>query len=116
MYINDTMKMDLTKYRTPLEYWFANERQDSKKHMLITDTLLSLFPLLSLFLIASIGVVHVRHQKARVYLYLFVGVLLFYGATLGLQKIFSYYTIPVVALTWLLVTYVLYRKTIVARF
>jgi lipopolysaccharide export system permease protein len=116
MYINDTMKTDLTKYRTPLEYWFANERQDSKKHMLITDTLLSFFPLLSLFLIASIGIVHVRHQKARVYLYLFLGVLIYYGATLGLQKIFGFYTIPVVAFTWLIVTYLLYRKTIVARF
>jgi lipopolysaccharide export system permease protein len=116
MYINDTMKTDLTKYRTPLEYWLSDERRDSKKHMLITDTLLALFPLLSLFLVASIGIVHVRHQKARVYLYLFLGVLTYYGATLGLQKIFGFYTIPVVAFTWLLITYVLYRKTIVARF
>lgn len=116
MYINDTMKTDLTKYRTPLEYWLSDERKESKKHMLITDTLLSLFPLLSLFLVASIGIVHVRHQKARVYLYLFLGVLLYYGATLGLQKIFSYYTIPLVAFIWLSVSYFIYRKTIVARF
>ncbi|MBU4024346.1 LptF/LptG family permease, partial [bacterium] len=79
MYINDTMKTDLTKYRTPLEYWLSSERKDSKKHMLITDTLLAIFPLLSLFLVASIGIVHVRHQKARVYLYLFLGVLTYYG-------------------------------------
>ncbi|MBA3025290.1 MAG: LptF/LptG family permease, partial [Sulfurimonas sp.] len=116
MYINDTMKTDLTKYRTPLEYWLSSERKDSKKHMLITDTLLAIFPLLSLFLVASIGIVHVRHQKARVYLYLFLGVLTYYGATLGLQKIFGYYTIPLVAFTWLTATYLLYKKTIVARF
>jgi lipopolysaccharide export system permease protein len=116
MYINDTLKTDLTAYKTPLEYWLSDERKESKKHMLITDTLLSLFPVLTLFLVASIGIVHVRHQKARVYLYLFLGVLIYYGATLGLQKIFGYYTIPLVAFIWLSVTYFIYRKTIVARF
>ncbi|WP_373001970.1 LptF/LptG family permease [Sulfurimonas sp.] len=116
MFINDTMKTDLTTYRTPLEYWLSNDRKESKTHMLITDTLLSLFPLISLFLVASIGVVHVRHQKGRIYLYLFLGVLLFYGATLGLQKSFVYYTIPIVAISWLIVTYYIYKKTIVARF
>lgn len=116
MNINDTMTTELTKYRTPLEYWKSEDRRDSKTHMFITDSLLSIFPLISLFLVASIGVVHVRHQKGRVYLYLFLGVLAFYGATLGLQKVLVFYTIPVVAIVWLIVTYIIYRKKIVARF
>ena len=116
MFINDTLNIDQKKYRTPLEYWLSNDRAESKKEMMITDTLLSLFPLISLFLIASMGVVHARHQKARVYLYLFVGVIAFYGATLSLQDFLDYYTIPVVAITWLISTYIIYRKTIVARF
>ncbi|MCD6190449.1 MAG: LptF/LptG family permease [Sulfurimonas sp.] len=116
MFINDTMETDLTVYRKPLEYWLSNDRRESKKHMLITDTLLSLFPVLSLFLVAAIGIVHVRHQKSRVYLYLFLGVGLFYGATLGLQGLLGYYTIGAVALTWIVATYTLYRKNIVNRF
>ena len=116
MYINDTMTTDLTTYKTPLQYWLSDERKESKTHMMITDTLLSLFPLISLFLVASIGIVHVRHQKGRIYLYLFLGVLIFYGSTLGLQKLFVYYTIPVVAITWLITTYIIYKKTIVSRF
>jgi len=66
--------------------------------------------------IGSMGIVHVRHQKARVYLYLFISIVLYYGATLGLQKILSFYTIPLVLFTWLGVTYFLYKKTILARF
>ena len=116
MYINDTMTTHLTTYRSPLEYWLSNDRQMSKRQMFITDTLLSLFPLISLFLVAAIGIVHIRHQKGRVYLYLFLSVAVFYGATLGLQKIFVYYTIPIVALTWLSIGYIFYRRTIVARF
>ncbi|WP_294966945.1 LptF/LptG family permease, partial [Sulfurimonas sp.] len=83
MYINNTMTTDLSTYKTPLEYWQSDERKESKTQMMITDTLLSLFPLISLFLVVSIGVVHVRHQKGRIYLYLFFGVLIFYGMTLG---------------------------------
>jgi len=116
MYINDTMKTDLATYRTPIEYWLSNDRKESKTHMMITDTLLSLFPLISLFLVSSIGVVHVRHQKGRIYLYLFLGVLIYYGATLGIQKSLVYYTIPVVAISWLVGSYYIYKKTIVARF
>jgi len=116
MLINDTMKTTLTPYRKPLDYWRSDERAEAKRHMLITDTLLSIFPLISLFLVAAIGVVHARHQKSRIYLYLFLSIILFYSATLTLQDILYFYTIPVVALTWLLVTYLIYRKAIVARF
>jgi lipopolysaccharide export system permease protein len=116
MHINDTMTTDLTKYRTPLAYWTSEDRRESKTHMLITDILLSLFPVMSLFLAVSIGVVHIRHNKGRIYLYMFVSILIFYGATLGLQEFFLFYTIPLVILSWMAVTYSIYKKSIVARF
>jgi len=116
MFINDTMITDLTTYRTPLHYWLSSDRQESKRHMFITDTLLSLFPLLSLFLVASIGIVHVRHQQGKIYLYMFLSISLYYGAIIGLQDVISFYTIPVVFTTWLVSTYIFYKKTIVARF
>jgi len=116
MFINDTMTTDLTTYRSPINYWQSEDRKESKTHMFITDTLLSLFPVISLFLVLSIGIVHVRHQKARVYLYLFLGILLFYGATIGLQSTLVFYTIPVVIITWLVATYFIYKKQIVNKF
>lgn len=116
MHINDTMAADLTQYRTPFEYWTSSDRRESKNHMLITDTLLSLFPIMSLFLIVSIGIVHIRHQKGRVYLYLFLSILIFYGATLGLQELLGFFTIPFVILAWLGGTYFIYKKTIVDKF
>ena len=116
MFINDTMTTNLRTYRTPLEYRLSDDGKKRKTYMIITDTLLSLFPLISLFLVASIGIVYARHQKNRVYLYLFFGILIFSGSTIGLQKVLAYYTIPVVAITWLVVTYLIYKKTIVAKF
>ncbi len=116
MLINSTMKTSLREYKKPLEYWMSKENYSKKKRMFITDVILSLFPILSLFLVASIGIVHARHQKSRVYLYLFIGVALYYGAALGLHKIFSFYTIPIVVATWSIITYMLYKKYIVNRF
>jgi len=116
MFINDTISTDLTKYRTPLQYWKSNNRHKSKKHMMITDVLLSIFPIISLFLVVSIGIVQVRHQKGRVYLYLFLGILIYYSLTLSLQPIISYYTIPVVVILWTTINYFIYKKAIVSRF
>ncbi|WP_457743774.1 LptF/LptG family permease [Sulfurimonas sp.] len=116
MIINDTMKTHLHPYRKPLAYWLAPDRRKNKIKMFITDTLLSIFPIISLFIVTAIGIVQVRHQKSRVYLYLFISIVLYYGATMGLQEVLKFYTIPVVIFTWLAVTYFIYRKTIVNKF
>ena len=116
MMINDTMKTHLREYKTPLQYWRSKERAKSKKHMMITDVLLSLFPIFSLFAVASMGIVHARHQKSKIYIYLFSSIVIYYGLTIGLQDVIGYYTIPVVAFSWLAATYFIYRKTIVNKF
>jgi len=116
MMINDTMKTELEAYMKPYDYWTSKEKRRSKKKMFITDVLLSLFPILSIFLIASIGIVHARHQKSQVYLFLFLGTIFYYGSTLGLQNILGFYTIPTVATLWLLITYLYYRKKITKTF
>jgi lipopolysaccharide export system permease protein len=114
--INDMMKTDLSTYRKPLEYWLSPERADSKRHMFITDVLLSLFPIISLFFVGAMGIVHARHQKSYVYAALFVAIVLYYGATIGLIDMISFYTIPFVFFTWLITTYTLYKRKIVSRF
>jgi len=116
MFINDTMKMSLENYETPLQHWLNPHKFNRNKHLFIRNTLMSLFPILTLFLIVSIGVVHVRHQKGRIYLYLFATILLYYGLLLTLEKYFGFYTIAVMSLLWLSVTYLIYRKTVVQRF
>ncbi len=116
MLINNTMETDLKVYQSPINYWLSKDRIESKRNMLITDTLIGLFPILSLFLISTIGIVHVRHQKSYVYLYLFLAVFAFYATTFGLKDILSFYTIPVVIISWTTITYLLYKKNILNRF
>ena len=116
MYINDTLQTNLDEYKTPFEYWIAEDAPARKKRMFVANVLFSLFPVLSLFLIASIGIVHARHQKGKVYLFMFVGILTYDTLALALQPLLSLYTIPVLIVGWLGITYMIYQKNIVAKF
>jgi lipopolysaccharide export system permease protein len=116
MYINDSLTPDLHKYETPLEYWQSDINQKKKKKVFITDSLMSLFPVLSIFLAAIIGIVHVRHNKGKTYLYLFLNIILYYEAVVTIRPVLDYYTIPLVIFAWLTTTYYMYKKTIVSKF
>ncbi|MCF6340633.1 MAG: LptF/LptG family permease [Sulfurimonas sp.] len=116
MFINDTMQTSLIKYKTPMEYWFSKIASKKKNKMLMTNILLSLFPILSLFLVASIGIVHVRHQKGKVYLFIFLAVLVYHSIALGLSSTLTPFTIPILIISWLVTTYIIYKKYIVSKF
>ncbi|DAB28442.1 MAG: permease [Sulfurimonas sp. RIFOXYD12_FULL_33_39] len=112
MFINDTMRTNFDEYETPLKYWSS----EKKRKTLITNTLFSLFPILSLFLVAAIGIVHVRHNKGRVYLFMFLSIIVYYALALTLDTLLKSYTIPILIFVWFLSTYMIYKKTIVSKF
>jgi len=117
MIINDTMTTDLIDYKKPLAYWLSKEGWDGrKKHLFIRNSLMSLFPIVTLFLVITFGVVQVRHQKSKIYFYLFLTILFYYSGLLAIEKYLGFYTIPVVAIGWLIGSYFLYRRVIVRKF
>ena len=116
MYINDVMRMYLYKYQDPISYWLDPFERDDKIKHLLKYTLFSLFPLLTLFLILSIGITHDRHQKGFVYLYLFITILLYFGLGNVLHKAFSFYVTPLFIFLWLMGSYGIYHKKILTRF
>jgi len=116
MLINNTLKTGLTSYTQPLKYWFSKENAQGKRYVLIRNSLISLFPLLTLFLVIVIGIKEVRHQKSNVYLYILLTVVSYYGIITALNKMFHYYTIPVVIFLWLVISYILYKRYIIKKF
>lgn len=116
MYINDRMKTDFDEYKSAFEYWFPAKSSSKVEKKLTTNILFSLFPILTLFVAASIGIVHARHQKNRIYLFLFASIIIYYALAISLQIVLSLYAIPALLLVWLFATYAIYKKTIVAKF
>ena len=118
LFINNIMTTNQREYPSAYDYWFNNEPRLQKIHTkkFITDLLLALFPMMSLFMVLAIGVAHVRHQKAYIYVFLFLSIIGYFGLSIGLVNRLGYYTIPVVLIGWLAVTYPYYRRKIVSRF
>ncbi|MGZ8547653.1 MAG: LptF/LptG family permease [Sulfuricurvum sp.] len=114
--INNTPDAKNITYDGLVDYWTNDTRRERKQQILITNTLLSFFPLLSIFLIMALGIVHARHQKRWIYLWLFLSVVSYYMSTMVLQKWLIFWTIPCVAFFWLSGTYILYRKLVGNRF
>lgn len=115
-YINDKMTTDPMIYRNTIDYWTNDELRDRKNQRLVTNSLLSLFPLISIFLIIALGVVHARHQKRWIYLWLFLSIVGFYASAMILQQWLGFHAIWMIALTWLLVTYTFYKRLVGNRF
>jgi lipopolysaccharide export system permease protein len=110
------MENNAHTYKGIVGYWKDYKEENFKQKLLITNTLLSLFPLLSVFLIVALGVVHARHQKRWIYLWLFVSIIAFYASAIVLQKWLVFWTIPTVAIAWLAITYTFYKRLVGNRF
>lgn len=115
-YINDKLSTDPMIYRNTLDYWTNDELRERKDQRFITNTLLSLFPLISIFLVVALGIVHARHQKRWIYLWLFLSIVSFYAAAIITQQWLGYHTIWVVTLLWLIITYSFYKRLVGSRF
>jgi lipopolysaccharide export system permease protein len=114
--INNNVDYASLTYNSAVYYWYSNEKKEKKEQLLTTNTLLSLFPLLSLFLIVATGVVHARHQKRWIYLWLFVSIVAFYSVAFLGHQWFAHNAIWIVALTWLMITYGFYYRLVGRRF
>ena len=116
MYINDSLSTKLITYESPLEYWFSDIDRQKKKKWTIIYSILCLFPISVVFFSLAFGIVHTRHQKSKIYLYMFLTTIIYYGLTIGLYKNLGYYTIPLVLITFSFISYLTYFKKIVTKF
>ncbi len=114
--INDMITDERSIYTNTFDYWTSPIDEVYRKNLLITNTLLSLFPLLSLFLVVGLGVVHARHQKRWIYVWLFATIILFYSSAILSGRMIGYDAIWAVSVVWLVITYFIYRRLVGNRF
>jgi len=134
MHINDTSNTDAKQYQNPLEFWFGDldamktykkdsyeykdHEDDFNKKMikLSTQILITLFPLASIFLILSIGVINARHQKSFTYLYIFMAVIAYYASTFVVSKALGLYAIAIILSVTLALTTFIHKQKISRRY
>lgn len=111
MFINDTTVADTDEYKNTLQFWLNPDKREKMTRKFTINTLVTLFPLLSVLLIPAIGIINARHQKGYTYVYIFITIILYYGVTFILAAPLGLYTIALVSFVTLLsVTYLYYQK------
>ena len=116
MLINNLLETNFQTYRTTIDYWLSEDNRKRKIPIFITDLLLCLFPVLSIMIALALGVVHARHNKNGIYLHIFLTILFYYGSIVALQTKIGFITIPVVILSFLTISFILYKNQILKRF
>lgn len=115
-YINDILDSDNEPYINAYDYWTNPNDRNKKDQRLVVNTLIGLFPLVSLFLIGALGVVHARHQKRWIYLWMFLSIVSYYAMSILLHNWIGYHAIWIVVILWLTATYTFYKRLVGKRF
>lgn len=113
MYINDSIAGAKTSvFTTTYEFWKNNLKDKGDIDDFTFYILTSIFPLISLFLVATFGYFNPRYEKNRAILYSLIAIVLYYvlvKTISGKLLLHSLYIIPTI---WFIGTYILYSKTI----
>jgi lipopolysaccharide export system permease protein len=116
MYINDTTVADTDEYKDTFQYWLNPDQREKMTRKFTINTLVALFPLLTLLLVPTIGIINARHQKGYTYAYIFTSIILYYAVTFILARPLGLYTIALVGFTTLLSVWYLYYQKVLKRY
>lgn len=116
MIINDPTNLQNEKYLSVLEYWLEALHNKTRSFDLTVFVLASLFPILCIPLMLSIGILNPRYQKNYSYLFVFLGVVLYYVLIYSISKTLMFYAPAVIIPMWLAISYIIYQKTIKKRY
>ncbi len=115
MTINDLTSINSYKYKDTIQYFEYSLQNKKRRVKLITNLVLSFFPLMAIFLILAIGIQNMRYGKGLINLFMGLSIFLFYGITFAITKELdfqAFYLLPI----WLLGSYGIYRKRISQRY
>jgi len=116
MFINDTTTTNINEYKNTKQYWLNPKERKRKIKQFTISALVALFPLLSVLLVPTIGIINARHQKGFTYGFIFISIILYYAATFALEKPLGLYTILLVSVLTLIIASSLYYKKVVKRY
>ena len=74
--------------------------------------LISLFPLLSLFLVITFGYFNPRYEKNRAVFYTLISIVLYYVLIKSISNKILLHALYIIPIFWLIGTYILYYKTV----
>jgi lipopolysaccharide export system permease protein len=114
--LTNAIYKDKLDNKTILEYWLDAKTDKYRSRWLTIYMLLSLFPLLSLFLAFSVGIINTRVQRRVVSFWMALVVIVYYGFTFKIAEISPLYGGVGFLTIFLLVSFLVVRKMILKRY
>jgi lipopolysaccharide export system permease protein len=112
MYIfNTTSKYAYLPFTNSYIYWKTYlPKFDKFKAKFSYYILISIFPLISLFLVLTLSYYNPRYEKNRSTLFVIVSIVIYYVVSFSLSKALLYYSLIAIPIIWIALTYLFYYK------
>lgn len=116
MQINSLSKNYISPMQGVKTYWLESLQDTKRASDFAFFALIALFPLASTFFAMAIGIITYRYQRKNIYPEVAAVILVYVSAITLLVKFFSFYSIPIVFVGFLIASYLLYRQRILKRY
>ena len=115
MTIYDNSKKKYLIYANPFVYWSYAKKNKQRAFDFTLFLLISLFPVLSVYIAATLGIYNPRFEVRGSFLFALLAILLYFSISFLLAKSFTIYALAL-APVWFVASWLLYQKRIVARY
>ncbi len=113
MHINDTLSdSEIVPFTDVFDYWNIRSGNKNDVAKLSFYILTSIFPFISIFLVAAFGYFNPRYEKNRSVAYAIVSVVGYYLISDPLTKTIGFSSILVVIIFWTLLSYYIYKSNV----
>lgn len=113
MHINDTISdTELVPFTDVFDYWMIRSENKNDVAKLSFYILTSIFPFISIFLVAAFGYFNPRYEKNRSVAYAIVSVVTYYLISDPLTKAIGFTSIIIVGVFWTFLSYYIYKSNV----
>ncbi len=112
MKINDTSEFETIEYLDIPEYWLESLHNKKRAKYLSLYILISIFPILSIYLILAFGVLNPRYDKNHSYFYVMISTVIYYVLIYNGASKIPFFSILLIPLIWIIGSYFIYKKRV----
>jgi lipopolysaccharide export system permease protein len=114
MSINDISKLQTFDFNNVFNYWADGISKGDKKIIKSFSLyiFISIFPVLSIFLIVAFGILNPRYDKNHSYLYIILSIVLYYVLIYNLAKTLPFIGLILLPPIWIISSYYIYKKRV----
>ncbi|MCK9337555.1 MAG: LptF/LptG family permease [Arcobacteraceae bacterium] len=115
--VNSTNSKSISdEFTNPIDYWNAMNGENKKTKDFAMSFLISIFPLISMFMIVYIGYYNPRYEKNNAVALTTFFITIYIIAVIIFNKYIPLYSIAIIPILWTALGYVLFRKNILCRY